>query len=389
MVISNSNYFDAVVLGAGFYGCAIALYLARDRGLRRVALVEREKSIMSRASYKNQARVHNGYHYPRSFTTAYRSRCSLPKFAHEWPDAVVDNFSHVYAIARDNSKVTGRQFSDFCRAIGASLEATPQKVRELFEPRLIEATFLVNEPAFDATVLQAILWQELQSAGIEILLNSSVKDVRQSNPECLALSIDQESHPITIQSKYVFNCAYSGLTHIGSGSKFKQKLRHEIAELALVKVPQPLEKLGITVMDGPFFSLMPFPARNLHSLSHVRFTPHCSFIDTQECNPYEQLAKHSESSRFDRMRRDAKRFVPCLEQLCYKESLFELKTVLLQNDDNDGRPILFEPHPHPRGLFSIMGGKIDNIFDVLAMLDLQSLTNTSDCSKFVASPLGS
>lgn len=69
---------DAVIIGGGFYGAAIAVYLVKNRGMRKVILLERESSLLSRASYNNQARIHNGYHYPRSFTTAFRSRVNFP-----------------------------------------------------------------------------------------------------------------------------------------------------------------------------------------------------------------------------------------------------------------------------------------------------------------------
>ena len=64
---------DAVVVGGGFFGCKIAIELRR-RGFSHVVLCERESALMRRASYANQARVHNGYHYPRSLVTAERSR---------------------------------------------------------------------------------------------------------------------------------------------------------------------------------------------------------------------------------------------------------------------------------------------------------------------------
>ena len=67
---------DALVVGGGFYGCGIAAALRQRHGLARVLVVERETDLLARASYVNQARVHNGYHYPRSFMTAYRSRVS-------------------------------------------------------------------------------------------------------------------------------------------------------------------------------------------------------------------------------------------------------------------------------------------------------------------------
>ena len=68
------------VIGGGFYGSVIALYLKKVKGYRYVDLYEKEADFLTRASYVNQARVHSGYHYPRSFTTAYRSRANFFKF---------------------------------------------------------------------------------------------------------------------------------------------------------------------------------------------------------------------------------------------------------------------------------------------------------------------
>jgi hypothetical protein len=41
----------------------------------------------------------------------------------------------------------------------------------------------------------------------------------------------------------------------------------------------------------------------------------------------------------------------------------------VKNESDDGRPILFEKHPELPGCYSILGGKIDNIYDVLEKLD--------------------
>jgi glycine/D-amino acid oxidase-like deaminating enzyme len=57
---------DAIVIGGGFYGCEIALELVR-LGFEKVVLVEREPGLLRRASFVNQARIHNGYHYPRAY----------------------------------------------------------------------------------------------------------------------------------------------------------------------------------------------------------------------------------------------------------------------------------------------------------------------------------
>jgi L-2-hydroxyglutarate oxidase LhgO len=173
----QDNAFDAVIIGGGFYGAAIAVFLVQQRGFKRVVLVEREAALMQRASYNNQARVHNGYHYPRSFTTAYRSRVNLPKFVKDWPSAVKQDFTKVYAIARRNSKVTARQFERFCRDIGAAIQPADTAVRELFEPHLIEDVFQVQEYAFDTTKLAGWAERELKESGVQIRYNTRVEAI--------------------------------------------------------------------------------------------------------------------------------------------------------------------------------------------------------------------
>jgi hypothetical protein len=69
------------------------------------------------------------------------------------------------------------------------------------------------------------------------------------------------------------------------------------------------------------------------------------------------------------MVRDSARYIPAIREAKYVESLFEVKTVLVKNEGDDGRPILFERHPGLPNCFSILGGKIDNIYDVLERLD--------------------
>jgi glycine/D-amino acid oxidase-like deaminating enzyme len=367
---------DAVIVGGGFYGAAIAVYLARQRGLRRIVLVEREAALLQRASYNNQARVHNGYHYPRSFTTAYRSRVNLPRFVRDWPLAVKRDFTKLYAIARRNSKVTAQQFVRFCREIGADIRPVDGSLRALFEPRLIEEVFLVEEYAFDSTVLAAWAKDELAACAVELRLDTTVTAIDHLGEGGLRVRMAPAGGgEQALQTRYVFNCSYSGLNQLGGDFPGTQTgLKQEITEMALVAVPDELRNLGVTVMDGPFFSLMPFPARGLHTLSHVRYTPHAQWADQPGLNPYDKLQQYACESRVDRMLRDVCRYMPALQGARHVDSLFEVKTVLVKNEGDDGRPILFEKHASLPGCYSVLGGKIDNIYDVLERLDAEALT---------------
>lgn len=370
---------DAVVIGGGFYGTAIAIYLAKQRGFKRIVLLEQEATLLTRASYNNQARVHNGYHYPRSFTTAYRSRVNLPKFVRDWPDAVKQDFTKLYAIARRNSKVTSKQFERFCREIGAKIQPAEPELRSLFEPNLIEDVFLVEEYAFDSTKLASWAERELKECNVQILFKTRAMAISNESNGLLQVAIQPEhGNQEVITCRYVFNCTYSGLNQLkGDFIGTRTGLKHEITEMALIQVPSALNNLGITVMDGSFFSVMPFPARNLHTLSHVRYTPHMHWNDEQGIDPYQKLKQYECATRVDRMIRDVGRYLPVVFDAKYIESLFEVKTILVKNEGDDGRPILFEKHINLPGCYSVLGGKIDNIYDVLEKLDMERFSDAT------------
>ena len=357
----------ACVIGGGFYGTAVALFLKHVQKINTVTIYEQGPELLGRASYVNQARVHNGYHYPRSFTTAYRSHANFARFCEDWRCAIHSKFDKYYAIARRNSKVTSNQFFRFCEQIGAPIETATQDIHQLFNPSLIEKVFRVQEHAFNADALRGWILAELQNSDIEVRLNQRVDNARADERGGIRFDLrDSQGRGEEVRTHLLFNCTYSGLSQIQERSGAPGvELKHEIAELCLIEVPESLSDLGVTVMDGPFFSVMPFPARSLHSLSHVRYTPHKHWMDRPGLSPYAVLSKDPRDSRVDRMVRDASRYMPLLARSRHVESLFEVKTVLGKNEVDDGRPILFREEPELRGMYSILGGKLDNIYDIL------------------------
>lgn len=56
--------YDFAVIGGGFYGLTLALFLQSTGA--SVIVFEAEEEACTRASRVNQARVHTGFHYPRS-----------------------------------------------------------------------------------------------------------------------------------------------------------------------------------------------------------------------------------------------------------------------------------------------------------------------------------
>ncbi|PLK22891.1 FAD-dependent oxidoreductase [Porphyrobacter sp. TH134] len=352
--------YDYVVIGGGFYGCCLALYLRSISA--RVLVVEAGPRLMDRASRVNQARVHTGFHYPRSAATAVKSMLLHRRFLADFPDAVVGDFQMLYAIARRRSKVTAKKFHRMFRDMGAPIEPASPSHRALFNPDMVEDVFACFEVAFDHKVLGKQVATRMADAGIEVRLETELVGLADHRSGVVvALSDGSE-----VTARYAFNITYAQINAVlAKGGLPQARLKHEIAELALIEPPRELEKIGVTVMDGPFFSAMPYPSEQLYSLTHVRYTPHESWADNPQArDPYRHLAAAAPETRFAFMQRDAQRYLPCLAGATYRRSIYDVKTILIKNEADDGRPILYHQKPETSRVISILGGKIDNIYDL-------------------------
>ncbi len=362
---SQNLSYDAIIVGGGFYGCCLALSLSSR--FARILIVEREQNLLMRASHANQARVHNGYHYPRSLLTAMRSAANYPRFTTEFRDCIDDSFLQIYAIARGTSKVTAYQFQKFCEQVGIPIRQAPQSIMKLLNPALIEAAFCTEECAFDAVKLKTEMLRKLQLLGVTVACNQEVERILSGARDSVRVILRDGRE---FSASYVFNCAYSEINQLLTRSELPRvPLKHEVAELVLIEVPSELKGIGLTVMDGPFFSTMPFPSLGLHTLSHVRYTPHQAWSDFEE--PHLRNRAHQQASKSILMLKDAQRYVPALREARAVRSLFETKTVLLQNEVDDGRPILCRADHGIKNLFVILGAKIDNIYDILETVETQ------------------
>ncbi len=356
--MSRGNDCSFAVVGGGFYGCSVAAHLARQGA--RVVLLEARADLCGGASYFNQARVHGGYHYPRALRTAGRSQASYVEFMARYRTCVVDDFLCVYAVAR-GSLTNARKFRRMCDYIGAPLTDPPAAVRRLFNPATIEASWLTREAVFDAVKLRELVRDELDATGVTVRLAAPVR----------AVAEDLSGSRVTLDTGEVVRvdrvlvCTYGeGIEELPAGVGYSG-LHCEPCEMALVDLPEALKSKGITVMDGPYFSLMPFPSTPYHTLSHVRYTPHGAYASYEEAAA---ALRRGLASRADRMIRDATRYVPALARAVHRESLWGVKSVPSRRDGDDARPIILRRSDGGRVL-SLLGSKIDNIGDALRVAE--------------------
>ena len=169
--------YDKIILGAGLYG----LYAAQKCGAagQRVLVLERDPAPFMRATYINQARVHMGYHYPRSISTALKSAGYFRRFNEEFSECVKSDFEQVYATSAAFSWTNAAEFARFCRAAGIRCEALPPE--RYFRDGMCDGAFLTEEYTYDAAVLREMLLRDIAALpGVELRFGAAVFGVAQA-----------------------------------------------------------------------------------------------------------------------------------------------------------------------------------------------------------------
>ena len=87
------NKYDKIIIGAGIYGLYSA-HLCAKKG-EKILIIEHDSEAVSRGTYVNQARVHNGYHYPRSYSTAIKSSKYFNRFNEDFYFSINKNFNNL------------------------------------------------------------------------------------------------------------------------------------------------------------------------------------------------------------------------------------------------------------------------------------------------------
>lgn len=172
--------YDKIIIGAGLYG----LYSAERCGQKgeKVLVLEYDDAAFKRATFINQARVHMGYHYPRSFSTAIKSAGYFHRFNEDYGFCILDKFDQVYATSSNFSWSNAEQFKTFCHNADIRCDEVP--VEKYFKPGMCDGAFLTEEYTYDAQILKQYFIEKISECpSVEIKYNSRITSIENDGNE--------------------------------------------------------------------------------------------------------------------------------------------------------------------------------------------------------------
>lgn len=365
---------DKIIIGAGLYGLYAALFCAQ-RG-QSVLVLECDPTPFRRATYINQARVHQGYHYPRSISTAVKSAGYFERFNRDYAFCINKEFDQIYATSSQFSWTDGRQFKEFCKA--ANIPCEELHPERFFREGTCDGAFLTREYTYDAMILKDYLLEQLDQyrSSVEIKYGVRIKAIEKVQEAYWICTENQEVY----QTGFLLNAAYAGTNQILDMIGYEKfKIKYELCEIILCDVNEKLKEIGFTVMDGPFFSIMPFGMTGLHSLTSVTFTPHMtSYEDIPTFSCQEKSTGFCSTSHlgncndcpakpitaFPYMASLARKYVKDEYGFEYRKSLFSMKPILMSSEIDDSRPTVIRTYSKNPTFVGVLSGKINTVYDL-------------------------
>lgn len=366
--------YDRVVVGGGLFGAYSSLVLGKMG--HSVLLVEQGSELMARASLVNQARLHTGLHYPRSIVTARESLKYYAKFRERFPAAVFD-FQQIYAISTHNSKTSSQDFRGFVDRLDLDFEVVEPD--RYFNPGTVDLALKVEEPTFDAQILRLQILGEIEAEpNIELCLDTAVLGGNISKKGSFLVL----SNGSTVETEGVVIATYAGINSIRQSMGLPGlPLSFELAEIVLGAVNPEMSGIGFTVMDGPFWSMMPFGNSGYVSLTSVGITPlrknrnlpifHCQSLRAgctpltlSDCNNCPVQPASGLTHQIQQMKlflKDQDFFTPI-------KSLMTVKSTLNTTEVDDARPTLIQKEPDSK-TWTVFSGKVSTLFDLEGVLN--------------------
>jgi len=301
-----------LVIGAGWYGCYITNCL-RKLGYN-CDITDKTDRIMTASSRYNQNRLHLGFHYPRNYRTRLECMKGYKMFMQQFGQ-LTSELTNIYAISQDSivDQQTYRNIYTYEQVPYEYLDKLPESVPVQIQH--IEPGYILQQERYIDPDMAAAYWAR----------RLTLKPWATVDPN---------------EYEWIIDMTY------GNYVPFVDSYREDC--LTLIYRAHCPTTIGITIMDGPFFSIYPYNiSEQLYTVTHVRYTPMIG-------------ADWSVDQLRELMEQDIRKYIPDFTDHYTYHSYYISSKTKFRNQTSD-RSLQFQ---QTGNVYSFMGGKITGIFGV-------------------------
>lgn len=224
------------IIGGGWVGCHLAYKLMNNHD---ITIFEKNDYLFSETSFKNQNRLHLGYHYPRSFETREMCKNTFNLFIEDYDFLTEEIKKNIYSIALNKS------ITDFKTFLKIFDDMDHQIIDNIFDN--LEGSILVNERYINPEIAKNFFNKKLSHLKVKKNINKEY--------------INELSEDFDI----VVNCTNNQI----------KSFENSFFELTVSLIYEKIEETNfdsITIVDGEFFSIYKYKDSQ-YTVTDVEHTP--------------------------------------------------------------------------------------------------------------------
>jgi hypothetical protein len=328
------------IIGAGWVGCHLARILKNEHD---VVVFEKNSTIFSETSYKNQNRLHYGYHYARNSKTRYLCKDTFYKFINDYGDFVNDVDKNLYCVADKFSLIDLQTyikiFDDY------PIEETIHNFTNT------EGCILTNEKHIDFEKVKEFFENDLKN-----LIKHETIDFEKLNnlSKTFDLVIDSTNNFIKLIDDDNF---------------------YELTLTLIYDKINPTDYDSVTFVDGELFSIYPYRDGKF-TLTDVNLTPLERFLTIEELIEYQtKIDNFFILDKVSQFEDKVKMFIPNFKKH-FKYDSFFLSIKSKVNDESGNRYPVTQINGN---IISCFTGKIQGIYPIeeYVLKIIENAKNTS------------
>ncbi len=351
---TSSKKIHVAVIGGGIFGVTAALVLGEKY---EVTLFEKNTALLGEATLVNQYRHHYGFHYPRSAETIediQKSRAAFERFY----TSVIFRVPSYYAVSKTDSEVSPDDYLAVFKRYNISYEVETYPDAKLLNRASVGTCIKTPEAVYDYEKLKSFVEQKVrENPRITLRLETPIVGAqKQEGGAKILIGTDRHGRVFHEEFDVVINATYARYNEFCRWLGFPQKeLKFRLKEILLIEC-QAKEKAAITIMDGPFATILPMSAEsNLYTLGDVPLSVHESATGIASTS-VEDPRWGKVVSRHKEIQERCVQWFPFIKNAVYKGSRFVILPTEVVSEKNADRPTELVAHGH--GCWSIFSGKI-------------------------------